>query len=58
MNKIKKLTQVIRDNSENELCYGTLRTLKMIDDESDILENRIMEYKIPKLKEPEIIKKG
>lgn len=36
--KIKKLTQVIRNNSENELCYGTLRTLKMIEDQSDELE--------------------
>lgn len=41
MNKIKQLTEVIKNNSENELCYGTLRTLKMIEDESENLELRI-----------------
>ena len=40
-NKIKKLTQVIRNYSECELDYGTLKTLKMIDDESDILIEKL-----------------
>jgi len=45
MNKIQKYTQAIRDNSENELCYGTLKTLKMIDDESIIIEKELEEAK-------------
>ena len=54
MNKIQKLTQAIRDYSECELDYGTLKTLKMIDDESlsdhVILKdaiNWISEYVLP-----------
>jgi hypothetical protein len=42
MNQIQKLTQVIRDNSECELDYGTLRTLKMIDNESIKTEDSAM----------------
>lgn len=38
MNQIQKLTQAIRDNAGCELDYGTLRTLKMIDDESVKME--------------------
>ena len=38
MNKIQKLTQVIRDYSECDLDFGTIKTLKMIDDESLKLE--------------------
>lgn len=38
MNRIKKLTQVIRDNEDN-LEYGTIKTLKMIDYESEKLSN-------------------
>jgi len=38
-NKIKKMTQSIRDYSEVELDYGTLKTLKMIDDESEYIIN-------------------
>jgi hypothetical protein len=41
MNKIKKLTEVIRDCSECELDYGTLRTLKMIDDESEKMDEML-----------------
>lgn len=37
MNQIKKLTEVIRNHAECDLDIGTLRTLKMIDDEADKL---------------------
>jgi len=36
MNKIMKLTQAIRDNSD--IDYGTIQTLSMIDKESKFLE--------------------
>jgi hypothetical protein len=41
MNKIKELTQAIRNYSECELDYGTLKTLKMIDDEAGRLETKL-----------------
>lgn len=41
MNKIRQLTEVIRSYDEGELCYGTLKTLKMIDEEADRLERVI-----------------
>lgn len=41
MSKIKKLTQTIRNCAECELDYGTIRTLKMIDDEDDKFEAKI-----------------
>ena len=37
MDKINQLTDVIRNNAECELDYGTLRTLNMIDIEADKL---------------------
>lgn len=33
-NRIEQLTGTIRACSENDLCFGTLKTLKMIDDEA------------------------
>lgn len=42
MNQIQKLTQAIRDNVGCELDYGTLRTLKMIDDESIRMEKAVV----------------
>lgn len=41
MSKIKQLTQVIRNYAECELDYGTIKTLKMIDDEADRLEQQL-----------------
>lgn len=41
MSKIKQLTQAIRNYAECELDYGTIRTLKMIDDEADRLEQQL-----------------
>jgi len=41
MSKIKQLTQAIRNYAECELDYGTVRTLKMIDDEADRLETQL-----------------
>ena len=38
MNRIKQLTQTIRNFAEYELDYGTIKTLKMIDDEAERLE--------------------
>ena len=43
MNKIQKLTQAIRNYAECDLDYGTLRTLKMIDDESIKMEIKLKE---------------
>jgi|GEM_PF-5838382 len=42
---IRNLTQVIRDCSESDLCYGTIRTLLLIDKESDRLERENAELK-------------
>lgn len=42
MNQIQKLTQAIRNCAECELDYGTLRTLKMIDDESIRMEKAVV----------------
>ena len=42
MNQIQKLTQSIRNCAECELDYGTLRTLKMIDDESIRMEKAVV----------------
>ena len=42
MNQIQKLTQAIRNCAECELDYGTLRTLKMIDDESIRMERAVV----------------
>ena len=42
MNQIQKLTQAIRNCAECELDYGTLRTLKMIDDESIRMKNAVV----------------
>ena len=41
MSKIKQLTQAIRNHAECELDYGTVRTLKMIDEEADRLEKQL-----------------
>lgn len=41
MSRIKQLTETIRNYEENELSYGTLKTLAMIDKEADELERRI-----------------
>ena len=38
-NKILSLTKTIRNYSECELDYGTLKTLKMIDDEAQAIIN-------------------
>ena len=38
MSKIKQLTNTIRKFAECDLDYGTLKTLKMIDDEVDKIE--------------------
>ena len=44
MNKIKELTQAIRNFAECELDYGTFKTLKMIDDEAEWLEAKLQKY--------------
>ena len=41
MSKIKKLTNAIRNFAECDLDYGTLKTLKMIDDEAERLEAKL-----------------
>jgi hypothetical protein len=46
MSKIKKLTQTIRNYSECKLDYGTLKTLKMIDDEAARLETKLQNTSI------------
>lgn len=38
MNEIQKLTNAIRNYSESDICYGTLVTLKKIDNEAMRLE--------------------
>ena len=38
--EIEKLTQSIRNLSENELCSVTIRTLKMIDDKANKIETQ------------------
>lgn len=43
--RIKELTNTIRKYSECELDYGTLKTLKMIDDEAERMEKQIKEIK-------------
>ena len=43
--EISNLTQVIRDHSECELDYGTLKTLTMIDAESKLRDAEIEELK-------------
>jgi hypothetical protein len=40
-NSIEKLTVSIRNYSEVDLCLGTLKTLKMIDDESKKMQDYI-----------------
>lgn len=54
MNQIQKLTQAIRNNAGCELDYGTLRTLKMIDDESVKMERAFVGK--PPLCDGEILK--
>lgn len=43
IDRILKLTNVIRNHSESELDYGTLRTLKMIDDLAKAINSKMME---------------
>ena len=47
-NKIQRLTASIRNFEDAELSLGTLKTLKMIDDESEILVNKIKELEVKK----------
>ena len=42
-NKILSLTKAIRYYEENELCLGTLKTLKMIDDEAKAIITEMKE---------------
>lgn len=43
MSEIQKLTNAIRNYSESDLCYGTLVTLKKIDNEAMRLEITLTE---------------
>lgn len=48
---IRKLTDSIRNYSESDLCFGTIKTLKMIDDKAAGLEceNTELEKRVAEL---------